>query len=112
MDRLCILVANEHRSDREAIAGAVRLLRPDLDVLAVEPEALDGTVIHHSPHLVVCGRATLTVQSSVLTWVELYPREEPLVVISIAGQYAAVAEFTLSDLLSLIEQTERLAFAR
>ena len=38
---LRILVGNEPRSYREAISGAIECMRPDAEVLTVEPEELD-----------------------------------------------------------------------
>src|SRR5439155_15198688 len=58
-----ILVANEPRSYREAIAGAVQVLRPHLAVITVEPEDLDEEVMCHNPGLVLCSRRSRVVES-------------------------------------------------
>lgn len=109
MDKLCILVANEPRAYRDAIAGALRRLRPHAEVIMAKPDALDAEVARVAPHMVLCGVATLAVQASAITWIELYPRGESLAVISIAGQRSTLTNVDLAALLALVDQTERLA---
>ena len=64
-----IPVANERRSYREAIAGAVQVLRPHLAVITVESEDLDEEVVHHDPDLVQCSRLSRIVERWPRDWV-------------------------------------------
>ena len=45
-----VLVANEPRSYRQAIAAALQVIRPDMEVLVVEPELLDDEVEERPEH--------------------------------------------------------------
>ena len=45
-----VLVANEPRSYRQAIAAALQVIRPDMEVLVVEPELLDDEVEEQPEH--------------------------------------------------------------
>jgi hypothetical protein len=53
-----ILLANEPRSHREVFAGALRALRPHLEVITVKPDALEGEAPRLRPDAVVCSRIT------------------------------------------------------
>jgi hypothetical protein len=108
---LRILLTNEPRSYREAIAGAFRALKPNIQVCVAEPEALDTEVKRLSPQLVVCSRATPTVEVGTLVWVELYPGHGSISTISICGERSTVVGIELADLLSTIGRAEDLAKA-
>jgi len=102
-----VLVACELRSYSEALAAAFRGLRPDIEVFEAEEEDLDREVERLDPDLVVCSRLTASVEDHAASWVELYPDHEPRSVISVLGERSTVEEIQLSDLLSIIERTER-----
>ena len=53
-----IVVANEPRSYREAMAVACRVLRPEVEVILAEPADLDAAVARLDPQLVPCSRLT------------------------------------------------------
>jgi hypothetical protein len=109
MSGLRILLANEPRSYRETLAAAFRILKPNTDVLVVDPDELDAEVERLSPHLVICSRATLTVKARSLAWVELYSEHGSVSVVSVGGERSTVAGIGLGDLLMVIERTETLA---
>ncbi len=102
-----ILVANEPCTYREAITDALRELRPQIEVSAIEPDGLDGEVARLRPHLVVCSRITAPVHA-LLAWVMLYPDGENRAVLSIVGECTTVANVKLDDLLSVIDRMEAL----
>jgi hypothetical protein len=101
-----MLLANGLKSYREAIAKVIRSLRPDVEVHEAEPEVLDREVARLSPNIVVCSRATFSVRLRVPVWVELYPECEAHSVISIGGETTTVEEIQLSDILSLLDETQ------
>lgn len=109
MDDMRILVANEPRAYRDVIAAAFRELRPQHEVIPVEPDQLDGEVARLHPHLVICSRLSEMVETGPLTWVMLYPDNETRTVISIAGEQTVAADVEFSELLSVIDQTELIA---
>jgi hypothetical protein len=108
---LRILLTNEPRSYREAIAGAFRALKPNTEVFVAGSEELDAEVKRLSPQLVVCSRATPTVKLRSLVWVELYPGHGSISTVSICGERSTVVGIELTDLLSAIDRAEDLAKA-
>ena len=111
MGELRILLTNEPRSYREAIAGTFRALKPNTQVFVAEPEELDAEVERLRPQLVVCSRATPTVEVTTLVWVELYPGHGSISTVSICGERSTVVGIELADLLSAIDRAENLAKA-
>lgn len=103
-----ILIANEPRSYRGAIAYAIRKLKPGVEVIAVEPAALDFEMKRLTPQLVICSCVTPAVEAGVLAWIELYPEYESLARLSLGGRCSTVVGITLEDLLSTIERVENL----
>jgi len=96
-----ILVANELTSYRQAIALAIRDLRPELEVYEAAPDVLDGEVARLCPDLVICSRVTHVVESRATNWVELYPDCKSYSTFSVGGERKKLEEVQLSDLLSL-----------
>jgi hypothetical protein len=109
MGELRILLTNEPRSYREAIASVIQALKPNTEVFVAEPEELDAEVQRLSPQLVVCSHATPTVELRSLVWVELYPDHGFISTVSIDGERSTVADIELVDLLSTVDRAEDLA---
>lgn len=107
--KLRALVANEPRLYRETIAAALQELEPDIEALVVDPEALDRRVERDAPDLVFCSSATPRVVDEVPIWVEVYPEDEPLLVVSIDGtRLTTIEDNGLPNLLWIVDQTKRL----
>lgn len=102
--RLRLLVANAPLSYRQAMAAAITALRPDIEVLLGEPEALDTEVERLSPDLVVCSHVTPLVESRVLAWIDLYPEGDRRATISVDGRRVETDGVELEYLLSIIDQ--------
>jgi len=94
------------------MAAAIMVLRPDVEIVLGEPEALDMEVERLCPEVVVCSHVTPLVESRVLAWVDLYPEGDRLATISIDGRRVETAGVELDDLLSIIDQRVRLAESR
>ncbi len=109
MKRMRVLVANEPRSYREALAITLQALRPQIAVMAGDPTDLDRDVVRFEPHLVVCSRLTETVQTHCLAWVLFYPSGTHLIEVRVAGLQLTDTDLELSELLAIIDHTERLA---
>jgi hypothetical protein len=108
MDRLRVLLANDLRSYREAIALALRELRPGVEVIDVEPKELDAEAKRFSPHLVICRHTTPAVRRTASSWVELYREHDASVsYVSVGGKLSkVVGGMALEELLSIIDQTQ------
>ncbi len=102
-----VLVASELQSYRQALASAFRGLRPDVEVFEAEEEDLDREVERLGPDLVVCSRRTPRIEDRAPSWVELYPNHGAHSVVSVLGERSTVEEIQLSDLLSIIDRTQR-----
>ena len=102
-----VLVACDLQSYRQALAAAFRELRPSVEVFEVEEEDLDREVERLDPDLVVCSRLTTRIEDRAPSWVELYPNHAAHSVVSVLGERSTVEEIQLSDLLSIIDRTER-----
>ena len=102
-----VLVASEFHSYRQALAAVFRELRPGVEVFEVEEEDLDREVERLGPDLVVCSRLTTRIEDRAPSWVELYPNHGPQSEVSVLGERSTVQEIQLSDLLSIIDRTER-----
>ncbi len=104
-----LLLANEPQSYRQVIAGAVRALRPDIDVaFSVLPEDMDSEVLRLLPDMIVCSRLTPVVESSSCAWVLLYPDGETKTVISIGGERTTSADLEFEELLAVIDRVATL----
>ena len=104
MANSCIVVANEPRAYREALAAALHELRPHIEVICIEPADLDRNVCQYSPRLVLCSRLTEAVETCCNAWILLYPNRENRAVISIAGRRTVVTEVEFSHLLAVIDE--------
>jgi hypothetical protein len=99
----CILIANDPRSYREALALALRAARPTIDVREVDPGNLDYEVLRRHPVFVVCSRLSATVEHGSNAWVLLYPEGERLAVIG-DEQVSVMSDLDLSGVLRLIDR--------
>ena len=75
-----ILMANEPRSHREVFAGALRALRPNVEVITVKPDALEGEAPRLRPDAVVCSRITPALRTATGRWMEIRLKEGKLLV--------------------------------
>lgn len=98
-----ILVAPQFVAEREALAGTLRLMRPTIEVVEVEPEALDAQVVALRPDIVVCSALTEVVETRVAAWAELYPNQEPRAVLSLAGRRWDTPNISFAQLLDFID---------
>ena len=104
-----VLLANEPRAYRESIAEVFRQLRPNVEVVTAEPDELEDRVLRLTPEMVNFSEATVLVRERVPVWVELYPDYGPRSVVGVGEERSTIEEIQLSDLLSVVDRTERLA---
>ncbi len=106
--RLRMVVANDPRSYREVMAGTLRTLRPDVEVILIEPQDLDLQIVGLDPHLVVCSNLTDTVRARSLGWVVLYPDGQSHAMVCIDGTSSTVEDMEFEGLLSVVDRVDRL----
>jgi hypothetical protein len=107
MDEMRVLVGNEPRVYRDIHATSLQALRPEAEVVAVEPAELDEAVRRLEPDVVFCSRLSETVESEALSWVLLYPDGANLAIVCIAGERTIVPEIAFEALLGVLDETER-----
>jgi hypothetical protein len=104
-----LVVAIEPRSYRQVIGEAIRALRPHVEVTVLEPGTLGAGVVRLEPELVFAARGPATFGPTGRTaWVEFRPYEEPPARVCLAGRRWELEVVELSDLLSIVDQTEEL----
>lgn len=106
---LLILLAIEPRSYRDAIGQTIQILHPRHEVVLIEPSAVKDEVIRLDPDLVIAGQPNIVTPNGRPIWVEYRPYGKPSAKVCIDGKYSELDEVELSDLLSVVDQTERLA---
>ncbi len=108
MGFLRVVVANELRSYREAIARAMSIARPDIEVYETEPEELNWEVARLRPDFVMCSRVTSVVELRVPVWIELYPNCQAPSRVGVRGKITTLNSVQLADLLALLDQARDL----
>jgi hypothetical protein len=71
------MVANIPSAYRETIAAALRAMRPDVAVIEVDPDDVDGAVARVRPRLVICSRITTAIQRHACAGYLVHPRSSP-----------------------------------
>ena len=108
-----LVVAIEPRSYRQVIGEAIRALRPHVEVTVLEPGTLGAGVVRLKPELVFADQPDTFGPEGGSTgrtaWVEFRPYEEPPARIWLAGRRWELEAVELSDLLSVVDETEELA---
>ena len=109
MDNLRIVVANEPRAYRDAIAGAVARLRPDTEVIDVAPEHLDAAITRHRPGLVICSWLTGAMEDHAPAWILLYPDFVNEATICVAGEPTTIPNVDFATLLAVVDRVAAMA---
>ena len=101
-------MANEPRSYREAFARVFQALRPHVEAIAVDPDALDREALRLRPDVVVCGCVTPTVEAVARCWMELTVEGERLASTSKPHMPSDGRDVDLVYLLSFIDRSEEM----
>lgn len=102
----CVLIANEPRAYRDTIAVALRMLRPQTDVVVGEPERVDETVMSRAPEFVICSHLTTVVETRVPTWVVLDLEGSLVIIHHACGEQEMMKEIDLNGIVRLLDQAE------
>ncbi len=95
----------------EAVALAIHNRRPDIEVLVGSEDSLDGEVERFAPHLLVrndTAGADMERLAGALCWIELIYSDGLNARVSLDGEVWGIEDICIDDLISLVEQTERL----
>lgn len=100
-----ILVANEPRVYRDTLGVALKMLRPDVEVLVVDPDSLDEHVQRHTPAFVICSQLTTVVETQVSAWLLLYPNGEMSALKCVDGVRQELGAIDLASVFGLIGES-------
>lgn len=107
--RVLIAFEDEYRTYREFMASAVRMHRPAVEVVAAGLGGLGERVTRFDPHLVICSRPNTVDLGGRPAWIELPPDPDKQAEICVNGQHSETINPALEELLSVLDETERLA---
>ncbi len=99
-----------YRVYQDAIAGTIQALRPRVAVSVCELDVLGAEVAHLGPDLVICTRPKNIMDADgVPAWLELpTEKHKRLAKLCLDGVYSEVENPGLTDLLRVVDETERL----
>ena len=102
-----IVIATKPRSYREAIAGALRIIRPHLKVAIVEPGSFGTEVSRLAPELAIYSPPNELPCDNGCTWIEL--PEDTVVPATVCreGRRSEISGLDLKGLVAVIDETER-----
>lgn len=103
---VCVVLANEPRAYRDTLSVAIRLLRPEAEVIVTDPETLDDMVMSHAPRVVICSRLTSVVETLVESWMVLYPEGDETALQHVAGERKRIHGIDLAGIARLIDQAK------
>ena len=105
MEQPRIVLANEPRAYRDVMAAAFRSLRPELEIVTVEPDELGAYLAQCEPAVVVYSREGDGLPPRVFAWVLLYPEGENRATVSVAREETSYADMEFDDLLGVLDRT-------
>jgi hypothetical protein len=103
-----VALEGDYRAYREAIASAIRILRPSAEVAASGLDELDEEVARLDPHLVITSLPADAVSGERLAWVELSLEPIRPTVVSIGGRSFTQSNPALEAILWVVDETEGL----
>lgn len=105
MSEIQVIVANEPRVYREAIAAALQKMRPGIATIAVDPADLAEGIDQYHPDLTICSQLITEVETEASAWVLLYPECDNCAVMSVAGEQQMTNHLTFADLIAVVDRT-------
>ncbi len=106
--KIIIAFEQEFRAYQGTLAAAVRILRPDTDVVTAKPEKISGVAKRFGPDLVIGSRCKNEDMEGVPAWIELSLNPAQMTKVNVDGEYSEVANPTLDKLLAIIEEVAQL----
>lgn len=102
--RIDVLIGNSLPLYREVLASTLRIVRPDLHVRDVPPEALLAQVHRLRPRVVICSVPMPPTVVEVTVWIILFPEERDEALVIVAGVQRALPHATVHQLLGVIDE--------
>jgi hypothetical protein len=101
-----ILVAfdDAYRAYQGTLVATIRILRPDVEVVAVEPEKMSEVAKRFDPDIVIGSSFKDEDLDSMRAWIELALDPSQSTKVLVDGQYSEMTNPTLDKLLVIIEE--------
>ena len=106
--RVLVAFEDEYRVYSAAITGAVRRARPTDEVVMANIGVLEREVRSFTPHLIISSLPAPTNFREWFSWVRLSPDPDRTSEIYVEGNRRASLNPSLKEVLSVLEETERL----
>ena len=105
--RVLIVYEDSHRSYGEAMVGAVRASRHELEEVALAHlRELEAELERFDPHLVVCGRPNTFDPGGRAAWVLLSDDPDEPSEVCINGHHRRLENPGLEEMLEILDETE------
>ncbi len=103
-----VLITVVPRMYRGALERVLKEERPYLEVSSADPEDLDRELSRFKPHLLVSSELSPRVDDIVLSWVHILYKDSLSANVRVGERHSTLHDASLEDLLSAIDETERL----
>jgi hypothetical protein len=104
--KIVITFEDTFRAYQGALAAAIQILRPEVEVKTVELEDLRGMVEKFEPDIVIGSEFNEDDVRGVPGWVGLSLDPTMSTTVSVCGHYSEIVNPTLDKLLAIIEEVE------
>ena len=105
--RIIVSFEHEFHAYQETLAVAIRILRPDVEVMTVNPEEVAGAAKRFRPDVVIGSPLDELEVGGVPAWVELSLDPSRASRLNVNGYYSEMVNPTLDNLLLVIEEVAR-----
>jgi hypothetical protein len=101
----CMIVGTELALHREALAGTLGQLRPEIPLHVVAPDQIDQPGSCQSPRLVIASDCGTIARLRPHAWILLFPGEADLAIASVDGHRRSIANASIEDILMVIDES-------
>src|SRR5918995_4291021 len=102
--RVVVCFENNYRAYRDTLAVAIRILRPDAQIVTVNPEEIGATAKQFGPDVVIGSPIKKADMENVPAWVELSLDPARSSKVNVRGYYSEIVNPTLDKLMMIIEE--------
>lgn len=106
--RLLVAFEDEYRAYQGAIASAIQVLRPGMEVKTTETDALKEELSRFAPQAVICSRPEGSDPNGRVAWIELPPEPNRTAVARLGDHRFELDNPSLETVLQVVDKAELL----
>lgn len=106
--RVLIGYEESHRSYGQTLEGAIRWLRPGMEISLARAEELGDRVADFDPHLVVCNRTNAVDPGGRAAWARISTEPEEPSEFCLGGRRRASSNPGFKEILAFVDEAEEL----